>query len=388
LTEKHTDIEPDCQRLIFKGKVLKNEQTLAEVKLSDGDCIIVVKSRKKQKRSSTEDNPDEKGESRNTPQASAHTNPPPSVQVNASLNGNQASGFMAPGQPNVANFDALSALFMANSQANPFGSQPQTAAASAQQSAPSASNANAPPAANPFAAMMGQRANNQLPNFDINNMMQMLQNPVMQDMLGNPAIQEMMRNVMQNPAMLQNIMQNNPMLNGLFQNTGNSGFRLPSAAGAPSPAAASMPVPQASVAAVDGAPAATADQRAVNNSAADNAVSGAIPAVSSNAQSTGSNTQPVQANAQAAQPNPLAFLLGQLNNQQPNNGNLPNIFQGFQNAPLSRQPQVLNDTQATEMYAAQLEQLKSMGFNDEGRNLRALRETAGSVEAAINMLLL
>lgn len=383
LTEKHTEIEPDCQRLIFKGKVLKNEQTLADAKLSDGDCIIVVKSRKKKKRPS----PEEKKEASNAPEASANANVGSSTaQPNFRPNGNQAFGFMVgQGQPPVPlNFEALGALFRGNGQANPFG---QPAAANSQQPAAAANNANAQPAANPFAAMMGQ-GNNQMP--DLNTLMQMMQNPMMQEMMRSPAVQQMLQNLMQNPQMLQNMVRNNPMMNGLLQ-----GFGVPAAAAAPpaanaaGPAAAAPPPaaaagPQAAPAAQNAAPAA---QQGANNPAAANvnAVPPAQPAANANAQAA-PNAQPAAANAA---PNPLGLLLGQLNNQQPNN---PNPFLAFLNAQQMRpqaaaRPQGMNDDQAREMYATQLEQLQNMGFLDEARNLRALRETAGSVEAAINMLL-
>jgi len=385
LTEKQTEIEPDCQRLIFKGKVLKNEQTLADAKLSNGDCIIVVKSRKKKKRS-----PEEKKETRNIPQAAANTNAgPPPAQANVQPNANQAFGFtMGQGQsPLPLNMNAFNALFQGMALGNPL--QPQSGAANAQQPSVAANNANAAPQVNPFtglpfAAMMGQGANNQMP--DLNSMMQLLQNPMMQEMLRSPAMQQMLQQVMQNPEMMQNMMRNNPMMNGLLQNMGNNAFRPPAAAAAQPSAAA----PQAAAAAPapNSVPVA---QPAANNAAAANAdaVPNAAPAANANAQQAVPNQQGA-ANPQAAQPNPYAFLLGQLGqlrNQQPN-ANQANPFHAFMNAQQSvRQPVVLNDAQAREMYATQLETLQNMGFSDEARNLRALRETAGSIEAAINMLL-
>lgn len=400
LVEKHTEIEPECQRLIFKGKVLKNQQTLDDAKLSDGDCIIVVKSRKKKKRPS----PEEKKEARNVPLASANANAGPSrAQANAQPNANPFGFMMGQGQSAMPfDLNALGALFQGNAQANPFG-QAQAAAANAQRPAAAANNSNnAAAAANPFAALplaammgqMGQGANNQMP--DLNSMMQMLQNPMIQQMLRSPAMQQMLQEVMRNPAMLQNMMRNNPMLNGVLQGMGNNPF--PAQAAPPPPAAADVPQ-QAAVAQNEAA----AAQPDANNPEAANAnvVPNAVPAANANAQAAGPNEQPVAgpndqpvaANPQAAQPNPMALLLGQLNNQQPNNVNAPNPLLAFLNAQQMRQqppvrpPQGVNDAQARNMYAAELDQLQNMGFLDEARNLRALRETAGSVEAAINMLL-
>merc|ERR1719229_26376 len=45
-----TEIDHDLQRLIYKGRVLKDEQTVDELKINDGDTIIVVKSKKKKKK--------------------------------------------------------------------------------------------------------------------------------------------------------------------------------------------------------------------------------------------------------------------------------------------------------------------------------------------------
>merc|ERR1719233_1295 len=147
-------------------------------------------------------------------------------------------------------------------------------------------------------------------------------------MIRSPAMQQMMQNVMQNPEMLQNMIRNNPMFSGFMQNMGNSGFRPAAAAGTPSQAATDSTMPQAPAA-----------QPVVNNPAS---ATEAVPPVNANTPSVGPDGQPVQANSQAAQPNPLAFLLANLNNQQPNNANLPNPFQGFQNASQFRQPQMLN----------------------------------------------
>jgi len=358
LTQKHTDIEPECQRLIFKGKVLKNEQTLTDVKLSDGDCIIVVKSRKKKKR--TSEAVEEKKDARDAPEPSVNANNPP-PQANAQANINQPGlGFMG-----AVDFNALFNSFQ-------------------QPAANAANNGNAnQAAANPFAPLMGMGmgANNQMP--DLNAMMQMMQNPVVQEMMRSPAMQQMLQQVMQNPQMLNNIMQN-PMLGQMMPGMLNNPlFRQAAAAAAPQAAAAQ---PQAAAAApppvAANNQAAAGPQADANNPAAVNA-----DAARNN---DNANAQPAQANLPAAA-NPLAALLGQMN--MPNNAqaNAPNPFLAFLNAQQMRQPaaapQVLNDEQARELYTEQLGQLRNMGFLDEARNLRALRETAGSVEASINMLL-
>jgi len=392
LTQKQTEIEPECQRLIFKGKVLKDEQSLTDASLSDGDCIIVVKSRKKKKRTP----PEEKND------AAASE---PSVNANApqplNTQSNSAFGFMGQGQ-NPALFGAFNQQGFQQPAAN--AQQPATAADM---------NVNSQPAANPFAALMGMRGNNQMP--DMNAMMQMMQNPAIQQLLNSPQMQEHMRQIMQNPQMMNHLMNNlmqNPLVSQMIpQMMGNNqAFRHAAAGTAPQAAnasgAVSEPQSESTQAAAD-----ALNGAAVSNPAAAN--SNEVPAN----QSVPGN-QPSDTNSQqnVTQPNPLAALISQMGQEQPNNGqpnslnpflamlnaqgqmqpnngqtNAPNPFLAMLNAqslnqqPVA-QPQILNDAQARELYAEQLEQLSNMGFLDEARNLRSLRETGGSVEAAIILL--
>jgi len=392
LTQKHTDIEPECQRLIFKGKVLKNEQTLTDVKLSDGDCIIVVKSRKKKKRTTEE--AEEKKDARNAPEPSANANNPP-PQANAQANVNQPGlGFMG-----AMDFNALLNGFQQNAANNP--------------------NANQA-AANPFAPLMGMGmgANNQMP--DLNAMMQMMQNPVVQEMMRSPAMQQMLQEVMRNPQLLNNMIQRNQMLGQMMPGMMNNPLFRGAAAAGPQAAAAAAPPAAANNQAAPAAQQVDANNPAVVNAEAarnnDNAnaqpaqvnqpaaaavnplafLFGQMNQGQPNAQLNNDNVnaQPAQVNQPAAAnpANPLALLLGQMNQRQPNaQANAQNPFLALLNAQQMRQqplaPQVLNDAQARELYTEQLGQLRNMGFLDEARNLRALRETAGSVESAINMLL-
>ncbi len=43
-------VEPDHQKLIHKGKHLKNEKNLEELKLKDNDCLVLMILKKKPKK--------------------------------------------------------------------------------------------------------------------------------------------------------------------------------------------------------------------------------------------------------------------------------------------------------------------------------------------------
>jgi len=210
------------------------------------------------------------------------------------------------------------------------------------------------------------------------------QNPMFQ-MMQNPAMQQMMQQMMQNPELMNSIMGSMGA---------NANFRAMMNPSALSRAAASQgtspqaTVPQSRVNVVNVPPA----QNASNNT-------NVVPNANGNASAhSASQAQPPALNpqAQTAAANPLSALFGPMLQspaiqQNPNQTRNPLLaFLNAQNmnvAQQSAQPSgVLTEAQAREMYASQLAQLRSMGFVDEARNLRALRETAGSVEAAIEKL--
>jgi len=260
-----------------------------------------------------------------------------------------------------------------------------------QGSGPASSTAQNNPLGNP---LLGN-------NINPNAMFQMMQ---------NPAVQSMMQSMMQNPQYMSNIM------GSLGPNSNLRSMMNPAAApqAAPSPPQANIPSAQANAPRAQAdAPRAQADVPNVPVAQADSPMADSNQVSNNNAASSNSSAQnsvpvPVQPVANVPQPlnanpqvnpvvNPLAALFGPMMQppaQQPNNLNQArNPLLAFLNAQnvnaaqqAARQPQVLTEAQAREMYASQLAQLRSMGFYDEARNLRALRETAGSVEASLDRL--
>lgn len=229
-------------------------------------------------------------------------------------------------------------------------------------------------------------------------------------MMQNPAVQSMMQSMMQNPQYMSNIMSS------LGTNSNLRTMMNPAAApqAAPSPPQANTSSAQAPRAQVDappaqadvpnapsGAPVAQADSSmADSNQVSNSNAASNIPAHNAApvpVQPVANVPQPVNANPLVNPANPFAALFAPMMQppaQQPNNLNqVRNPLLAFLNAQnvnaaqqAARQPLVLTEAQAREMYASQLAQLRSMGFHDEARNLRALRETAGSVEASLDRL--
>jgi len=224
--------------------------------------------------------------------------------------------------------------------------------------------------ANPLAALMGNN-NNQ------NSLFQMMQ---------NPAMQNMMQSMMQNPELMRNMMSSMgaPLNLNAMMNPASA------SQAAPSPPQANAPRPQANAAA--NAPRNANNASNSDNASAQNSVPAQVLPVANVPQPAIPNPQ-----ANAAAVNPFAALFGPMMPppvQQPNLNQARNPLLAFLNAqnvnsaqaaPV-RQPAVLTEAQAREMYASQLATLRSMGFHDEARNLRALRETAGSVEASLDRL--
>ena len=259
-------IAADEQRIVFKGKVLKDEQSCAEVGVVDGSPIHVVRSAAAKTTSST---------------ASAASNAP------------AASPAAAPApQPSAA----PASTPPVNPYAALFASAGQTGAA------PNAAHMFGMPG---MGAGMGGDAQQQTM------MNAMMQNPQM--------MQQMGQMLAANPAMMDAVMQSHPLFQG-------------------------MPP----------------DQRAATmQMVAQMMQSGMVPGMMGMGGAAG---------GQAPQQPPPAGMFG--------GGFNPFAQQGQQQGQSSAQ-----------RYAAQLEQLRNMGFPNESANLAALEMTGGNVEFAIARLL-
>jgi len=362
-----------CQRLIYKGRVMKDKDTCSSYGLEDGQMVIVVAKRT----------------------SSAKKASVPSTSSTAAPSTANPSSNTNPGtQPNPAAAQAnpLAAMFQN------MGQQQQGAAN---------------PMANPMMGAMGNPA-----------MMQgMMQDPaMMQNMLQNPMVQQMMTQLSQNPQMMRQMIQSNPMLSQMAQNNPqlqmmlqnpqmmqmmfnpqvmqaavgmNAAMRQQQGQNAANPSA---PNPQAQAnpfAAMFAAPPAAAQPAAASTDApaasTENAASTSAPAAAATASQPNANPQAAAANPfmslfnNPAMMQQMAAMQGQ---QQGQMGAMPGMF-GMQ------QPNAQNNAamgqnqlqQARLTYGSQLSQLNSMGFSDDDRNIQALIATGGNIQAAINRLL-
>jgi ubiquilin len=373
-----SDVPATSQRLIYSGRVLKDQDTLEHYKIKSGHTIHLVKSANSNARAA----PAASATSTNTSTSTSNTNASgaPSSNNNNGLPSNLAAGQGA--------FNPLAGL----TDARYAGYGP----------------------ALPSESMFGPDGGMQLPNEqDLDRMMEnpmvqqgmneMLRNPQMLDYFINqnpqlremgPQVREMLqsdsfRQMMSNPQMLRQARE----MSRMFGGGGANAF------GQAQQPANSMP-----------APGSMNDDDDNDNNAA---------AASNTSTDTTSNTTPA-ANANAANPfsalfgaggvpggagaNPFAMFGPPPGAGSANAGNAnaalpqfdPSVFQnlfggagaggaGFGSAAAAAAPQ--DDRPPEVRYESQLRQLNDMGFFDFDSNVTALRRSGGSVQGAIEHLL-
>ncbi|CCW67085.1 unnamed protein product [Phytomonas sp. Hart1] len=166
LAEVAIEIPADEQRVVLRGKVLKDEDILSVVGMEHGNAVHIVRSKKKESSSST-------------------TQPTQPVQTQSGSTTAQGGTPSNSNNPSDYSSNPYAALF------GSYGAAQQPL-----RGADSASNSNP----NPWASAAGW---DQQP---LNDALQMLQNP-----MGMQLIQEAMRN----PALIQQMMQFNPMFSNM-----------------------------------------------------------------------------------------------------------------------------------------------------------------------------
>lgn len=331
IQEKATDLEAERQRVIYKGRVLKDDQTVEGCGLSEGQMVIVVtkKGGAKAKTAPTA----QPTATQPTPSTTSSTTAPTASATNT--NAQQPNPFAAFMNPNM-------------------GGNPQMGGMG-----------------NPMMGGMGM-------NMDPQMMQQMLQNPMMQ---------QMMQQMAQNPAMVQQLIQNNPMLQQMMQQNPQAAAMLQNPQMLqlmfnPNMIQAAMQMQQAM------------NQTRQMNAQQAQASSSATGTPATASATTGSTDANASAqNPGANQPNPFAAMFGAMN-QPPTNqatGAQPQAnpfmfnpyMQGMQGFGQPQQPAVEPEI----LYRNQLAQLNTMGFTDAAANLNALKATGGNVEAAVDRLL-
>merc|ERR1719203_2035219 len=95
IAEKSTDLEASTQRVIYKGRVLKDDQTCESYGLSEGQMVIVVSKKPKKARTTTP------AQAQTTP--AQPTNPAPSNPTNPT----QSQANPAQANPQINPFASL-----------------------------------------------------------------------------------------------------------------------------------------------------------------------------------------------------------------------------------------------------------------------------------------
>lgn len=341
------DISVDRQRLIFSGKVLKDNDTLETYKVKEGHSIHLVKGAAKTGSAST--TAPSNGSSNTT-----NANAPPSVPTNIEAGQDSFNPLAGLTDARYAGYN----IPMPTMDQLGFG----------------ADGMQLPPE-NQMEQMMDN------PLFQ-ESMRSMLSNPQMLDYMiqqspqlraMGPAARELLqsdyvKNMLTNPQAMRSMMELQRAMGGA---SGLGGF------GAPGAAASSFPAP-------------------------------GNPNGSTSTQSTNTETPTAAGgSAGASATNPFASLFGATAGAGANTGglgglgalgnnplfnpalnpNLMNLFGGAgAGAGSGASASVADSRPPEEIYATQLRQLNDMGFFDFDRNIRALRRSGGSVEGAIEML--
>lgn len=360
------DIPTDRLRLIYSGRVLKDEDLVSKYNIKDGVTIHVVKGAA----------PPGTKTSTSTSAAAASASAPSSATApNISNASPQVPSNIAAGQGTgnlLADLTGARYAGLANlPSASMFG--------------PDGGMGPAPSPEDMLAIM-------ETPGFS-ENLQHVLQNPQMVDMIinANPQMRQMgpqfrqmlqsegFRNMLSNPQMLRGMLQMDQMFRG-----GSQG--------------ASFPAPGGTTLA-SGGTTTTGTTASTGTSTTETTGTGSTGAeTAGNASSPGSAANnPFAALFPGGLPplNPLGFGPGAggapTTNSSGNPGSTPNPY--WNPALLSSmfggnaEPQPVDNRPPEERYESQLRQLNELGFVDFDRNVRALRRSGGSVQGAVEAML-
>ncbi|RMZ67470.1 deubiquitination-protection dph1 [Pyrenophora seminiperda CCB06] len=356
-TSEHADVPADRQRLIYSGRVLKDPDTLASIKIKDGHTVHLVKGAA----SNARQNPASQGTSSTT---GGSGTPTPQVPTNiaAGTGNNPLAGLTGA---RYAGFHGLPGMDMFGPDGG-MGPPPTTESMLEQMENPM------------FLSQMNEAMNNPA----VVDMM--LQSPMIRD---NPMLQQVlrdpeMRRMMFSPEMMRMQLQMQRNLGGRAPG-GAASFPAPGATdNTPQPgstttgqgttATPNQPAtgaPTDPFAALDGG----AAQRMMQNpEAMRNMMQMMGGAGGAGANPFGSLGEAGAPAAGGAAANPFAALFG------------PG---GFGGAGSFGTPPPADTRPPEEVYETQLRQLNEMGFYEFERNVSALRRSGGNVQGAIEYLL-
>ncbi|KAF4635449.1 hypothetical protein G7Y89_g2647 [Cudoniella acicularis] len=387
--DDYEKVPADRQRLIYSGRVMKNEDPLSKYNIKAGNTIHMVKSAQ----SNIAQNPANSATA--APAGGSAPRAAPGVPTN------MAAG--TANNPLAGLTGARYAGHMALPGADMFGAD---------------GGMGAPPSEEAFAQMLDDPNMQQTINEALNN-------PAMIDMMiqstpglrNNPHAREMLaspefRRMMTNPEALRQAAQLRRMMGGAG---GAGAFPAPGVTDTtPAGAAGSNATPNANTPPVNPFPmfaGAGAGAGAAGNPFA--SLFGQTPTQTPQAPGSAGQSTPSTTDASANAANPFASLFGgaggagganpfgmqgmppvtpemlqQFNQmmQQAGGGGGNDLF-GFGAANPTSPPPPADTRPPEERYADQLRQLNDMGFFDFDRNVEALRRSGGSVQGAIEQLL-
>ncbi|KAJ1610173.1 DSK2 like protein [Cryptosporidium canis] len=294
------------QRLIYKGRILRDNDTLDGMKVESGHTMHLVKSGLQtdiQKPSNTPNQVPDTSSSGNNQQTNNTIESTPSIQNNTSTGANQSVNDRIAAMMNMLNNPEL-------------GLQAQSIINSSQ-------NSNSGYLGNP-------------------NSTNPVNMPDLSSLMNSPIFQQSINELASNPQLVRNILYSNPMFAQLSANNPMLDQMLNN------PEMMRMMLNPQTIQSV------LSSNNIINTNPSQLSSSNGLPSTS-------------QLSGLLNNPNIASMLSGMMNEAN----------RGVNNAP----------TPPQQMYAAQLNQLRDMGFIDADASLSALQETGGDINAAINKLL-
>ncbi|GAW80905.1 ubiquitin domain-containing protein DSK2 [Plasmodium gonderi] len=353
---EHVDIPVECQRIIFKGKILKDKEPLTVYGVADGITMHLVRSAAPVKEPETEKETNKNDSTDNT--------------INAPQNANVGTN---PGAP-MNNFgdNPLVQMFM---QSGAGGNMNPNAGLGA------GDNLNL----GSFANFLNPGGNGELNRDSISSL------------LNNPLARSLMNEISNNPEMLANIVSNNPLLRNTFS---QSPIMQPVLEN-PNLLRELMR-PEFLQAGLQFENALNMNNSGGNNNNANNAnnnqrglrmedllsnlnnFANANPGSGSGNPNDNSNNNMNNMSSLFQSPELLqTFQQVMQANRNLGNFNFPNAGQNMDFSA----PNVADNRPPEERYASQLLSLQEMGFIDNDANIQALQETGGDVNSAVTRLL-
>ncbi|KAJ9099290.1 hypothetical protein QFC21_004171 [Naganishia friedmannii] len=350
--EEKTQIEKDRQRLIYSGKVLKDEDMLSNYKIQNGHTLHLVKGAAK---------PGSAAASITTPGSST----PASAAARTGVPANLSSGMQYAGNP-MAHLESVMGHGLGGGNFNPFAQIPGMGDR----------NLNDPEAINSImqdpeviSRTMSMMTPEMIDAAIASNPSLAPMGPQLREMMSSPFFRQMMSN----PEMVRSIMQMRGGAGGMGGGMGALGGLggLGGMGGAP---AGGFPAPGS----YDGENRNTSDA-GNDNAAGVNAPAAANPFASLFGGGAGAGGNPFA----GMDPAMMQSMLGGLGGGAGTGGN---PFGGL-GAMGGGSPQPPQDTRPLEeRYQSQLLQLNEMGLCDPQQNIRALSMTGGNVNAAIELI--